>query len=161
MNFYPTQTARVKGRTHTYCAGRPRQTPGLETDHCVVCFQPNIETGLLTRIPYMQDTQVIYRIAGNIGGNYIWWIGGFPVAPPILNSPILRQRLEKACRSYHNRQIYIRQLQFSSFFEQSAKYFSRQYIRLYGIHRQSTTWLEQLSRSRVWCVRILPEADCS
>ena len=39
-------------------------------------------------------------------------------------------------RLYRNRQIYIRQLQFSSFFQQSAKYYSRQYIRLYG----STIW---------------------
>ena len=31
-----------------------------------------------------------------------------------------------------NRQIYICQLQFSSFSEQSAKYYSRHYIRLYG-----------------------------
>ena len=35
--------------------------------------------------------QTKYCIAGNIGGNYIWRIGGFLVAPPILNPPILRQ----------------------------------------------------------------------
>ena len=41
-----------------------------------------------------------YRIAGNIGGELYLADWRFLVRPPILNPPILRQRPEKAWRSY-------------------------------------------------------------
>ena len=89
------------------------------------------------------------HIAGNIGGgNYIWRIGGFPVTPPILNLPILRQlcRLpEKVWRSYLYHQIYICQLQFSS------KYYSRQYIQLYIRYTKYGIYYILCSNHDMWC----------
>ena len=69
----------------------------------------------------------VYRIAGNIGGELYLANGGFFVTPPILCQP--RRLPEKVWRSYHNRQIYIRQLPFAIC----------QYIRLYGINTEQSS----------------------